>query len=60
MSSADVDIWRSSNGYYDNNRKRNYCKNCGKDVTEVFYHEYCSSGCREAHTLKDQINRLVK
>jgi hypothetical protein len=59
MSSADVEIHRSSNGYYDN-KKRNYCKNCGKDVTDIFYFEYCSRGCRESHTLKIELKKLIK
>lgn len=60
MSSADVDIHRSSNGYYERNRKRNYCKNCGKDVTDIFLFYYCSDGCREADTLKTQLKKLIK
>jgi len=59
MSSGDVESYRSSNGYY-NNQKKNYCKNCGKDVTGIFYHEYCSIGCREAGTLKRQLKKLIK
>jgi Uncharacterized protein containing a Zn-ribbon (DUF2116) len=51
MSNADFHIHRMNyTDYYKRNSKREYCINCGKDITDaLFSFNFCSDSCQNEY-----------